>query len=266
MAQTTLVRDSVVGDDWIRQTAAAVPVQRIYDPQTGQPTGDILTGPVRLAFTNLFKLPPASEKNNNPKFGAALLFTPLADFTIFYEEYYRVAAAEFAKHWNGEQYVGLHSPFRLQDEKTNFGGFTKGLTFFSATSKYKPPVVDARYNPIVDESKVYPGVWAICAVNTYAYHDQRKKGIAFGLQSVMIIGDDTAHGGGPKDPREQFAKVGNVSAPIVPPDVGRNMPTQGPVPGQPPMAPRPPVPQQTYTAPPPPAPAQGGDDDWSFLN
>lgn len=264
---STIVKDSIVGDMWIQQTAQAVPVQRVLGDD-GMPTGDIVTGPVRLAFDNLFTLPQVTDKMQNPKFGAALLFTPLADMTIFYEEYYRVAALEFASHWNGTEYVGLHSPFRDQREKSNFNGFTPGCIFISATSKYKPPVVDIRKNPIVDVSKVYAGVWAICGVNTYAYKDPRKKGIAFGLQSVMIIGDDQRFGGGPKDPNQTFAKV-NVSAPIVRPDVANMLP-QGANPPAPGMPPRPgmgapQIPQQTWTPPVPvPVAPPAADDDMSW--
>ena len=271
---TTAVRDSIVGDAWIQQTAQAVPVQRIIG-EDGQPTGDILTGPVRLAFDNLFTLPQATDKMQNPKYGAALLFTPYADLTVFYEEYYRVAAMEFASHWSAQDqtYVGLHSPFRDQREKANFGGFTPGCIFISATSKFKPPVVDSRKNPIVDVSKVYAGVWAICAVNTYAYKDPRKKGIAFGLQSVMIIGDDQRFGGGPKDPNQTFGKVANIQAPIVRPDVagmmpqGANPPARG-APGAPGMPPRPgaapAIPQQAWTPPRPVPTAPAEDDDMSW--
>lgn len=268
MPATTLIRDSVVGDDWIRQSCANVPVQRILDDK-GQPTGDILTGPVRLAFANLFTLPPVTAQNNNPKFGAIALFTPLADLSIFYEEYYRVCAEKFSSHYDQgtQQYHGLHSPFRDQAEKLKFGGFTPGCTFITCTSKYKPPVVDFRRSPIVDQSKVYAGVWAILAVNAYGYADPRKKGVAFGLQSVMIIGDDTHHGGGAKDPNQTFAKV-NVAAPIVPPSVAGMMPGgQG---GIPPRPGAPAIPQTHYTPPSvpmppvPPAPP-AAEDDMSWL-
>ena len=72
---TTLVRDSIVGDKWINDVAASVPIQWVYDEKTGEPTGDILTGPVRLAFDNLFELPKATSTAQNPKYGATLLFT-----------------------------------------------------------------------------------------------------------------------------------------------------------------------------------------------
>lgn len=225
---TTVVRDSIVGDQWIQQTAQAVPIQRVIDEKTGEVTADILTGPVRLAFDNLFELPQATPQMPNPKYGAALLFTPYADFSLLYEEYYNVCAREFAEYYDAatQQYYGLHSPFRDQSEKLKFGGFTPGCVFMTCTSKFKPPVVDARRNPIVDPSKVYPGVWAVCAISSYAYKDPRKKGVGFGLQSVMIIGDDNKFGGGAPDPNKTFGGV-SVNAPIVRPEQMAGMPTGG---------------------------------------
>jgi hypothetical protein len=272
------MRDSIVGDAWIQQTAANVPIQRVIGAD-GQPTGDILTGPVRLCFENLFELPPATATMQNPKFGTTVLFSPYADFTILYEEYYKVCGAMFAANYDAAsgQYYGLHSPFRQQAEKLKFGGFTPGLIFTACTSKFKPPVVDIRGNPIVDRSKVYAGVWAICGINAYGYNDPRKKGVAFGLQSVMIIGDDTRLSGGPADTKTMYQGV-NVSAPIVRPDIAGMMPAGAtpPPPGMPGMPARPggPVPQvaQQHWTPPapgaamppvPPAPV-AADDDMSW--
>lgn len=286
------MRDSIVGDNWIYQTAQAVPIQRVIDEATGQLTGDILSGPVRLAFDDLFTLPQPTPTMQNPKFGATLLFSPYADFTILYEEYNAVCAREFPEYYDAHtgQYNGLHSPFRDQREKTKFGGFTPGCIFITSTSKFKPPVIDARFNPIVDPSKVYPGVWAICGINAYAYKDPRKKGVAFGLQSVMIIGDDTKFGGGAPDPTKTMAAARGIAAPIVRPDVAKGMPMGAqPQPGahipgytqpsaQPPHHP---APAQHYQPPahqpyqPPHMPGQpagqpplgyGDDDDMSFLN
>lgn len=256
---TTLVRDSIVGDAWITATAQNVPVQRVIDATTGQPTGDILTGPVRLAFDTLFDLPQPKPGLENPKYGAALLFTPLTDWTIFYEEYYKVCQREFAEHYDAAsgQYYGLHSPFRDQAEKAKFGGFTPGCVFMTCTSKYKPPVVDVRGNPIVDKSKVYPGVWAVCALAPYAFKDPRKKGVGFGLQSVMLIGDDTKFGGGAPDPNKTFGAVKGAIAPpaISGASVAGAMPMGGQPPAMPPHGGMPGAPAGgTYAAPPAGAP------------
>lgn len=262
---TTVVRDSIVGDAWIQQTAASVPIQKVIDQETGQPTGDLLTGPVRLAFDTLFELPQPTAQMQNPKYGAAILFTPYADFSLIYEEYYNICAQNFADRYDAatQQYYGLHSPFRDQAEKAKFGGFTPGCVFMTVTSKYKPPVVDARGNPIVDPSKVYPGVWAICGINAYAnlpdrQNPAKKIGVGFGLQSVMIIGDDTKFGGGAPDANKMFAAAkGAIQAPAIQPgQVAGNMPAGS----QPPADPStPPAPAGgTYAAPPAghsPAPA-----------
>jgi hypothetical protein len=230
---STIVKDSIVGDGWIQQTAQAVPVRRVVDPATGQETGDILTGPVRLSFVNLFKLPPKRpDQTSEPKFGATLLFTPYADMRLMSEDYYKICATEFAHKYNPAdgQYYGLRSPFRNQAEKSNLNGYTPGCIFLNCTSKFKPPIVDIRNNPIVDESKVYAGVWAICSIRAYAYKDPKNQGVAFGLQSVMIIGDDThlAAGGAP-DTGKTFAGV-NVAAPIVRPEIVNAMPMGGQAP------------------------------------
>lgn len=237
---TTCVRNSIVGDAWIQQTAANVPIQRILD-ENGAPTGDILTGPVRLAFDTLFELPAPSADVQNPKYGATLLFTPYADFTVMYEEYHAVCAREFAEYYDATsgQYYGLHSPFRDQGEKMKFGGFTPGCVFINATSKYKPPVIDANHNPIVDPAKAYPGVWAICSVNAYAFKDPRKKGVSFGLQSVMLIGDDEKFGGAAPDPKKTFAQIqGAIQRPAIQPGHVQ-MPQGAQAPANPTMPPPP---------------------------
>lgn len=267
---TTIVRDSLVGDEWIQQTAAAVPVQRVVDPTTGQPTGDILTGPVRLGWNDLFTLPkPMANKqggsSSEPKYGTKILFTPLADLTILQEVYMEECQKHWMDHFDAgtNQFLGLHSPFRDQAEKVKAGssnGYTPGCVFLTSTSKYKPSITDARRNPIVDTSRVYAGVWAICAVRPYAYgRNFPKFGIGFGIQSVMIIGDDKQLGGGQAaDPNKMFGGI-NVTAPIVRPDMAAQMGGQAAagVPGyMPPAVPQgqqaaAPVAQTTWTGVPP---------------
>lgn len=265
---TTIMRDSIVGDAWIQQTCQAIPVQRVLNEQ-GQETQDILTGPVRLSWCDsLFELPAPSPKNQNPKHGTAILFPPepLVNFSLFYEDYYKVCASSFADHYDAatQQYYGLHSPFRQQTEKLKFGGYTPGCVFMTVSSKFKPSIVDVRGNPIVDRSKVYPGVWAVLSVNAYPNTDNRTKGVRFGLQNIMIIGDDKPLSGGGQDPNTTFKGIaGKVAAPIVRPDIAQQFGQQRPagappVPGMPGGAPS--IPQSHY-APPPMSPAIAESED-----
>lgn len=284
---TTIMRDSIVGDTWIQQTQAAVPMQRILDQKTGQFKGDVLTGPVRLSFCNLWELPkPKPGDNAEPKYGSMLMFPPNTDFRVLYEEYYAGCAKDFAEYYDAptQQYSGLHSPFHNQQDKLKYKGFTPGCVYINSSSKYKPPIVDARQNPIVDRNKVYDGVWAICAIRQYSFGKQPprpKKGVSFGIQSVMIIGDDTKLFGGGVDAKAHYSGV-NVAAPIVRPEAMMGMPMAAPAPaagipgytqpggatynpagGQQPMH----LPQVHYSGAPmgqPPYAAPNDDDDMSW--
>lgn len=280
MRDTTIMADSKVGDDWIREACAANPVQFVMG-ENGQPNGNLLTGPVRLVFPELLKAVPKMKTDPNSKLGfsTGVLFTPFTDMTLFWQEYYRIAATEFPAHFVGGQYVGLDNPFYDQGTKIPKGykGYTSGLWACNMSSQFPPGVIDTRGNPITDEKRIYPGVWAIISCNAYASgKTQPKKGPRFGLVSVVLIGDDTPLGAGAPDPRSQFKSVqvkppvgvpaafGQATAPGVPgmpgaAAISHFMPTSAP--GGPPQA-RPGLPPNTMMAPmgPPPAPGTGDED------
>lgn len=282
---TTIMRDSIVGDDWIRNTMAANPIRALVDEKTGQPNGNFSTGPIRLGWVQVDKLPEPKPGESPPKYEVQALFPPGTDFAPLYQEYYRQCAAVFPDHYDAatQQYHGLHSPFRDQAEKFKYGGFTPGSTFLKLSSQFKPALVDHNLAPM-DPAKFYPGAWAIGIVNTYPYGKnppRPKKGISFGLHMLMFIGDDTRFGGGAPDPRKLAASAGiKVTAPIVRPNMNQagqpQAPQQGYVPNPQPQAPGyapvaapgypPSVPQTVYTAPiaSPSNPGFDPDDDPSL--
>lgn len=231
---TTIMRDSIVGDAWIQQTMQANPIRPVLD-ETGKHNGNYTTGPVRLSWLRIDELPAPLPGKKELKYEATALFPPGANFQALYDAYYAVCAREFPDHYDAAtgQYSGLHSPFRAQAEKLKYQGYTPGCTFIKFSSKFKPPIYDPRYNIIVDKTKWYPGVWAILAVNAFAYGkvpipgEATKKGVGFGIQQIMIIADDTKFGNGAPDPKKTFAGV-NVTSPIVRPNMGALPPGQQP--------------------------------------
>jgi hypothetical protein len=261
--------NSVIGDKWIQEACAANPVSML--PQEGRL---ITSGPVRLAFCDTLFEPkaPTGNPSATPKYSVCALYTPFTDFSIYYSEYYRLCGETFSDYYNPNLnppgYSGLENPFHDCAQKAHkFEGFTPGLTYINHTSKFPPPIVDASpaQNKITDKSKVYPGVWAILVINAYPYGKsppQPKKGISFGLQAVMIIGDDQNLSGGGVDPREVFKGV-QVKPPminpsamggLVPPPMGAPPAMTGLAPGwQPPRAP-----QGAFTPTPPPNPLYQG--------
>lgn len=230
---STLMKDSIVGDQWITEVCRNNPTAMLAD-ENGNPTTMIFTGPVRLAFTDTLVTPkaPTGQPNGTPKYSVCALYTPFNDMALFYSEYYRVCKEMFQSYYvpamnNGAGgYGGLESPFHDGANKFKFEGFTPGLTYINHTSKFKPSIVlpprgpGMQPEPLVDMSKLYPGVWALLVVNAYGYGvkpPQPKKGVSFGLQSVMIIGDDkNLAGGGGMDAGQAFARA-NVKPPSVAP-------------------------------------------------
>jgi hypothetical protein len=224
---TTIMKDSRVGDAWIRQACMEAPAQKVMvlNKQTGQTqwNGNLLTGPVRLAFTDSVLTPMPKQKSDPTselRHSVTILFTPFTDMQLFWGEWNRIAQSDFANYWNGQQYAGLDIPIFNAGMKAQYAGFTPNLYAMNSTSKYKPSVVDRGGNPVIDPSRIYPGVWAIVAVNAYASgKGQARKGPRFGLQAIMILADDTNLAGAPPDPRVLFQGV-NITPPTNAPALG----------------------------------------------
>lgn len=207
MRQPPQIKDSILDPRWIAEQMRVNPPKRLDN-------GNIFSGPVRLTFPNLLAPREAKkggdEDGSSGKFGAALLFPPGTDFQIFQEEWIREAKSAFPKNWIDGQPTGLHAPFHDQAEKTvghkPLLGYTPGAIYFNTTSSFKPQIVDANMNPVVDKTRIYPGVWAFVSLNVYHYSN-KKTGVGFGLQSVMLIADDTRLGGGGSDPHKDFGGI-----------------------------------------------------------
>jgi Protein of unknown function (DUF2815) len=214
--QTSIVKDSEIGDAWIQQACQANPPQFVQGN-----AGHFTSGPVRLAFTQSLFTPELkpSKPGEQPRsaYSCAILFPPIADLSLFNNEWNRVAQSDFANTWNGAMFAGLDPPFRAQVEKLQYSGYTPGGMYINVSSNYKPPIVDARMNPIVDPAQVYAGCWAIVCLNTYASgKTQAKKGPRFGLQTIMKIADDKSLEGAGPDPKAMFAgaKITPPSGPV----------------------------------------------------
>lgn len=229
-------RNSRVTADWIRNACTFNPVKKLLDPATGQFAGNYSTGPVRLSWTqHLFKAQKGDD--GNEKFSVTALFPPGVDLTPL------IVAANEAGYQGypdnmtagGFQWAGLQSPWHDQLEKANkYKGYTPGAWYFNAGTYFAPRIVDPNMNDIVDEKRVYPGVWAILAVNAYPYGHRpkpgrpTKKGVSFGLQSTVIICDDEVLGGGGLDPKKAFAGINIEHTTSIAASFGITPPTSSP--------------------------------------
>lgn len=202
-------KDSRMSLDWLTRACAQNPVSKIMDPVTGEFTGNYSTGPVRLSFPHLFEK-HAVQAGQRETFNTAVLWPPGVDYSAINNAVNDCAIGAFKQNMTPQGFVwyGLKSPFHDQAEKAlKYKGYTPSAVNFGSSSEFKPRVVDPNMNDIITTERVYPGVWAIVAVNAYSFNNV-SKGVSLGLQSVMIIADDeNIGGGGATDPRQAFAGI-----------------------------------------------------------
>jgi hypothetical protein len=116
---------------------------------------------------------PKTDKEAQEKFNAAIR-----------------AACELGKPlWGGKVPQQLDLPLRDGDLKGAKYPEFKGSWYFNAKSKFKPGLVDADGNEILDPSEIYSGCTARLSLNLYPYSALGNVGIGIGLNNVMKISD-----------------------------------------------------------------------------
>lgn len=184
--------------EWIAREMARNPCVDLKD-------GNFRTTICRLSFPNVFARSKPIPPNVEGKYGANLVFPVGADLSVLKSAASETALAEWPKAAEG---MKLKTPFKDQGEMLKYEGYEEGGVFITATAdQNKPRVFDSRMVPIVDEDRVYPGVWAICVVRPFSYDKGVNRGVSFGLQAVMIVADDKQLGGGGIDPQTAFGGV-----------------------------------------------------------
>ncbi len=194
------MEDTNMTAEWVKRAWEKNPCAKLQN-------GDVRTGPVRLSFPHLLTLPKA-RNDIEPRYGASLLFPPGVDISVLRTEAVSAAKAKWPTLPRK-----LKSPFLDQTEDADrYAGFLEGGVLIRASANQKIQVVDKNLAPVVEESDIYPGVWAIVCLRAFAYDKGVNQGVSFGLQNVMLVADDTNIGGtAAANPREAFAGV-NIEA------------------------------------------------------
>lgn len=200
-----LMLDSNMTDEWIERVWRDNPCVLI--------DGNVRTGPVRLAFPSIFERSKPVEEGKEGKYGANLLFPLGVDLSLLEDECLEALAKA---PWYRAGMTGLTMPLKdpakmpLKDPggMLKYSGFQAGARYVIATSDNPPLCVDQRLAPITDKAKVYSGVWAIPTIRAFTYNKGVNKGVGFGLQSLMIVADDSSLGGiPPANPQRDFGGV-----------------------------------------------------------
>lgn len=218
----------------------------------------VTTGEVRLSFVNLFT-PRANQPGQEPKYSTTILI-PKSDVATMQRISAAIEAAAqkgTTSIWNGARPPQLANPIHdgdgLRPNGEAFGPECRGHWVLTASSKQQQAVVAPDMSPIIDQTRVYSGVYGRVNINFFPYLNSGKKGIGAGLGPVQILREGEPLGG--RVTAEQAfggngGGMGYASAPApqgweqaAPPQYGQA--PQQPQYGQQPPAP-PAYPQQGY--------------------
>lgn len=147
----------------------------------------------RLSWPKLFK-PEARPGSSEEKYSAMLLIPKSAEKVMekLWAAEQEALEAGKSSRFNGRVPTKDYSIIHDGDDEEVAEDYPerKGHWFMSvsASTKFKPAVVDKSLNKIIDESEVYSGVYANVSVTAFPYNQEGNKGVSFGLNNVQILG------------------------------------------------------------------------------
>jgi hypothetical protein len=175
-------------------------IEKIVKKNKKLKTGEVLpnhrfkTPVFRLSYPHIDK--PSDYDPENPKYGVTMLFDEGLVSLSAFKKLVKLVAKE---KWGAKVPKKLSLPFRDGEEKEDTDGYGEGIIFSSARSSDAPGVCDLQFAP----TEVKAGDYCRATVNVFAY-DNKKKGVAFGLQNVQLICEGEAFGAERPDAEDDF--------------------------------------------------------------
>lgn len=161
---------------------------------------NVTTGEVRLSFVHLFQ-PHANQPGQEAKYSTTVLI-PKSDTATMQRIYTAIESAiqkGVAGIWNGARPPQPKTPLwdgdGVRQNGEPFGPECKGHWVLTASSKQQQAIVDAGMNPLIDQTKVYSGVYGRVNINFFPFSNSGNRGIGAGLGPVQILRDGEALGG-----------------------------------------------------------------------
>lgn len=137
--------------------------------------------------------PGKNEMNGKNEYSAVVLVPKTDTDTI--NGLKAAAKAAIDKKFGGTAPKGLKNPLRDGDTSTKDDGSPmgveyKGHLFFNCKTdadRNKPSVIDSNNRELIDPDAVVSGDYVRLSVNAYAYDAVGNKGVAFGLNNVLLV-------------------------------------------------------------------------------
>lgn len=166
----------------------------------------LLTPEFRFSYPYLFKPRPNPKKPDaKGKYELMAMFPKGCDLSALKAAAKAVTVEKFGADpasWP----KNLRLPFRDQGEKQKMDkatgkviglqdGCEEGAIFLNLRTEHRPGIVDAKVQPIIDDSEIYSGCYGKAQVHAFYYDVDGNKGIAFGLDNVQKTRDGDPLGG-----------------------------------------------------------------------
>lgn len=147
----------------------------------------VITPKFRLSFPELFE--PKAFDGQAPKYSIQMLFDKKTDLSPLKAAVKKAIVDK----WGQNPPKGLVLPFKDGNEK-DLEGYEDKIVV-SASTKFKPQVVDQKVEPILVADDIYAGCYARAAINAYAWEYKNakgqvmKRGVSFNLESVQKLAE-----------------------------------------------------------------------------
>ena len=151
----------------------------------------VTTPKFRVAFASVFNARSQEHEDGTegkPKYSLVMIFDEDADLAKMLKLAKQVAKDKWGDKIPRSARV---NPFRDGGEKEDEGveGFEEGMQFATASTFFRPGIVDKDLEPILDQDEFYSGCYARATISAYAYEVKGNKGVAFGLLNIQKLKD-----------------------------------------------------------------------------
>jgi len=180
----------------------------------------VVTGEVRFSYFSALA-PRLNEMNNKEEYSTQVLVPKDDEETI--SALKKAAKTALTEKFGDKIPKNIRNPLRDGDTETKADGSPlseeyAGHWFFNVKAQKKPGAVDANGNDLIGTDDIVSGDHGRVSLNAYAYDAAGNKGVAFGLNNILLTRKGKQLGGARASAAEDFGIVKGASKPKAEPD------------------------------------------------
>ena len=171
-------------------------------------TTKVVTGEVRFSYANVMR-PRVNQMNGKDEYSTQVLIPKTDKETVAAIK--AAAKAALQAKWGDKVPGKPRNPLRDGDTETKSDGSSLGSEYaghyfmtVKTSADRKPGVVDAKGRDLIDSDAIVSGDYGRVSLNAYAYDAAGNRGVAFGLNHVMLARKGDQLGGGRSSAASDF--------------------------------------------------------------